>query len=141
MLSSIQIAGLFDHQYLWKECIAIFTFLQGDIQQRKAASGTITFCSCPGRSNNPQIPKPRLALSAFGWSGGMARLKIVHNKRSVSSLESKRGFFSRFNPFSTNVPLLYPSKTSENRTFSDVFRGYGIGTLVENGLIHKVSNY
>ena len=37
------------------------------------------------------------------------------------------------NPFSTNVPLLYPLKT-ENFRFSDVFRGYRSGTLVENGL-------
>ena len=36
--------------------------------------------------------------------------------------------------FSTNVPILYPLKTSENYRFSDVFRGYGIGTLDENGL-------
>ena len=36
-------------------------------------------------------------------------------------------------PFSTNVPLLYPLKTSENLCFSDVFRGYRSGTLVENG--------
>ena len=33
------------------------------------------------------------------------------------------------NPFSTNILLLYPFKT-----FSDVFRGYRSGTLVENGL-------
>ena len=39
-----------------------------------------------------------------------------------------------FNPFSTNVPLLYPPQTSENLRFSDVFRGYRSGTLVENGL-------
>ena len=38
------------------------------------------------------------------------------------------------NPFSTNVPLLYPLKTSENLQFSDVFRGYRSGTLVENEL-------
>ena len=37
------------------------------------------------------------------------------------------------NPFSTNVPLLYPLKTSENRRFS-VFSGYRRETLVENGL-------
>ena len=37
------------------------------------------------------------------------------------------------NPFSTNVPFLYPLKI-ENRKFSDVFRGYRSGTLVENGL-------
>ena len=40
-----------------------------------------------------------------------------------------------FNPFSTNVPLLYPLKTSENRRFSDVFSRYRSGTLVENGLM------
>ena len=35
-------------------------------------------------------------------------------------------------PFLTNVPLLYPFLY---RKFSDVFRGYRSGTLVENGLI------
>ena len=39
------------------------------------------------------------------------------------------------NPFPTNVPLLYPLKVSVNFQFSDDFRGYGSGTLVENGLI------
>ena len=39
---------------------------------------------------------------------------------------------SSFNPFSTNVPLLYPLKTSENLRFSDVFRGYRSATLVAN---------
>ena len=34
------------------------------------------------------------------------------------------------NPFSTNGPLLYPLKTSENY----LFRKYRSGTLVENGL-------
>ena len=38
------------------------------------------------------------------------------------------------NPFSINVPLLYPLKTSENLRFSDVFRGYRSRTLFENGL-------
>ena len=38
------------------------------------------------------------------------------------------------NPFSTNVPLPYPLKTSENLWFSDIFRGYRSGTLVENRL-------
>ena len=39
-----------------------------------------------------------------------------------------------FNLFSTNIRLVYPLKTSENRKFSDVFREYRSGTLVENGL-------
>ena len=38
------------------------------------------------------------------------------------------------NPFSTNVPRLYPLKTSENLRLSDVFRGYRSRTLIENGL-------
>ena len=37
------------------------------------------------------------------------------------------------NPFSTSTLLLYPLKTSENLRFSDVFRGYRRGTLIENG--------
>ena len=40
---------------------------------------------------------------------------------------------------STNVPLLYPLKTSENWRFSDVFRGYRIGILVETWV--KLSNH
>ena len=42
--------------------------------------------------------------------------------------------YQNFNPFSSNAPLLYPLKTSENLRFSDIFRGYRIGTLLENGL-------
>ena len=42
------------------------------------------------------------------------------------------------NPFLTNVPLLYPLKTSENSRFSAIFRGYRSGTLVENGLIYEL---
>ena len=45
-------------------------------------------------------------------------------------------FILFFNPFSTNAPLLYPLKTSKNHRFSEVFRGYRSGTLVENGLIN-----
>ena len=41
---------------------------------------------------------------------------------------------SQLNTFSTNVPLLYPLKTSENLWFSDAFRRYRSGTLVENAL-------
>ena len=41
---------------------------------------------------------------------------------------------TKFNIFSTNVPLLYPLKTSENRKFYNVFKECRIGILVENGL-------
>ena len=36
------------------------------------------------------------------------------------------------NPFSTNVPLLCPLITSKNRRFSDFYRGYRSGTMVQN---------
>ena len=48
-------------------------------------------------------------------------------------------FSSSFKSFSTNVPLLYPLKTSENLWFSNVSRGYRSGTLVENGLIIHIT--
>ena len=39
------------------------------------------------------------------------------------------------NPFQANIPFLYPLKTSENRSFSDVFRGYRNGKLDWNGFL------
>ena len=49
------------------------------------------------------------------------------------------GFFSVssfiINPFSTIVSPLNPLKISGKRRFSDVFRGFRNGTLVENGLM------
>ena len=45
-----------------------------------------------------------------------------------------RVFLTKFNPFSTNVPLLYPLKISENLHSSDAFREYRSETMVENGL-------
>ena len=38
------------------------------------------------------------------------------------------------NPFSTNVPPLYPLLYLQHLRFSDIFRGYKSRTLVENGL-------
>ena len=38
MLSSNQIARLFDDQYLWKERINILDFLHGDTHHRKVAT-------------------------------------------------------------------------------------------------------
>ena len=42
-------------------------------------------------------------------------------------------FENVFNPFPTNVPLLYPLKPSEK-----VFRYYRSGPLIENGLRAKI---
>ena len=41
------------------------------------------------------------------------------------------------NPFSTNVPFLYPLKI-ENLRFYDVFRRYRSGTFVEYGLMNGI---
>ena len=54
-------------------------------------------------------------------------------RQIVSFARTQNYFLQRI--FSTNVPLLYPLKTSENRRFCDVFRGYRSATLAENGLI------
>ena len=43
----------------------------------------------------------------------------------------------KINPFLANAPILYPLKTPENQRFSDVFRGYKLGTLATNGLIQE----
>ena len=44
---------------------------------------------------------------------------------------------TKINPYSTNVRLLYPLKTSENFWFLIFFRVYRSGTLVEDGVITK----
>ena len=47
------------------------------------------------------------------------------------------GIISRItemNPYLTNVPILYPLKKPENQSFSGVFRGYKIETLIRHGL-------
>ena len=50
--------------------------------------------------------------------------------------------FNNFlNPYLANVPILYPLKTPENQSFSDVFRGYKMETLAKNGLISVSMNY
>ena len=46
--------------------------------------------------------------------------------------ENLRWSFFKIKPFSTNVPLLHPLKTSEILRFSSVFRGYESEIFVEN---------
>ena len=71
-------------------------------------------------NNNTEV-KIKLTSLGFWKENKLLRVTLVKLKDIV------------FNPFSTNVPLLYPLKISENLRFS-VFRGYRYGTLVENGL-------
>ena len=46
--------------------------------------------------------------------------------------------FSMFNTFLVNVPILYLLKIPENQSFSGVFVGYKMRTLVRNGFNVKV---
>ena len=46
----------------------------------------------------------------------------------------EKGFLAFLNPYFPNVTFLYPLKTSKNRRFSDVFKGYRNVTLGEYGL-------
>ena len=39
------------------------------------------------------------------------------------------------NPSQATVPFLYPLNKYENQGFSDVFKGFTMGTVVRNGLI------
>lgn len=60
---------------------------------------------------------------------------LEHQHLSVFIYNNEHLFASWkvINSISTNIPLLYPLKTLENR-FS-VFKGYGMGRLVENGSV------
>ena len=71
-----------------------------------------------------------------------ARIRVVTDPYSLtwqirSSSKNRAAWYftiicKHINPFPTNVPLLYLLTTSENRDFSDVFRGYRNGTFDEN---------
>ena len=63
----------------------------------------------------------------------------IYIKTFISALEKSYSQISEtsinfFNPFQATGPFLYPLKTSENRRFSNVSRGYRNGTLASNGL-------
>ena len=63
-----EIAGFFDHQYLWKEAINTLDFLNRDSNQ-----GKITL-------SRPDMPG--LTKGEFGWSGvGLATLEVIQNGR------------------------------------------------------------
>ena len=51
---------------------------------------------------------------------------------SFQRLRKKNSGINWFNPIHANVLFLYPLKTSENQSFSDVFRGYRNVTLALN---------
>ena len=63
------------------------------------------------------------------------RRERVKEFRKYQMLFLSFSFNRKLNPYSTNAPLPYSLKIRENLQFSDVFRGYRSGTLVQNGLI------
>ena len=66
------------------------------------------------------------------WNPGVCE-SIVHMNPFCYSHDVTE-YRSDINPFPTNALLLYPLKTLENHRFSDIFRGYRSGILVEKGL-------
>ena len=58
-------------------------------------------------------------------------IRITKNMSNSLQLIFRKSRDETRNPFLVNVPLLYTLKTSENLQFSDVFRVYRNGTLVE----------
>ena len=62
----------------------------------------------------------------------IVKIKIISKKQN----QLPEVFYKKsvLNPFLANVPILYPLKTPENLWFSEVFRGYKMGTLARNGL-------
>ena len=57
-----------------------------------------------------------------------------HVDQFIYKRDLNENSFNLFNPYSPNVTLLYPLKTTENQKFSYVFRGYRNVTLGEYGL-------
>ena len=66
-----------------------------------------------------KVSKKRYLRSRFPLLKKLNLLKT----HCVFSTQSVHSFFY-FNPFNTNIPFLYPLKSSENVILSDIFRGY-----------------
>ena len=82
----------------------------------------------------------RLVLFPYNWQNVVV-LKGFTKLPGLCKGILPRKFFKIISyPFSTIVPLLYLLKTSENRRFFDVFKGYRSGTLFENGLTFSRCN-
>ena len=92
MLLFNQIAGFFDHQYIWKECIDILDFLHEGIHEGKVASKPTTFgWVCPGKPSYAQIC-PEF-LNAFCWSG---YVDVKHISDWNINKSRRRVFFQHF---------------------------------------------
>ena len=85
MLSSNQIAGFFDHDYLWKECMDIFYFLQGNVHQGKITFETTTFIWGMSRHCEQRPNLLRLAKDPLDRLGGIASLNIIQNEKLTNA--------------------------------------------------------
>ena len=74
----------------------------------------------------------REPLTAYIYMGPVYYQKLKHMVLDKMHARAKVGI----NIFSTNVPLLYSLKTSENRRFSDVFRAHRNEILVAKGFFY-----
>ena len=61
----------------------------------------------------------------------------MHQKKDRQNDDKLLLIKSLIKPYSPSVTFRYPQKTSENRRFSDVFRGYRNVTLGDYGLIQN----
>ena len=75
------------------------------------------------------------------------RIPIIQNTLDIVNevtmvfVKVKFGKYNWLNPFLPNVSFLYILKISENKKFSDVFRGYKKGTLKRKGLKIVSNNF
>ena len=73
MLSSSQITGFSDHQYLLKECINRFDIFGWNFSSRNSSIRDDYFWLCKSRHARP-YPCPRPAMRVFIYCRGMTRL-------------------------------------------------------------------
>ena len=83
-----------------------------------------------------QLPRGRCVLLSF--PAVLLPLLFFSVPESVNckmrnSMFRKESRVNEINPFSTNVPILYPQETSENLRFSDIFRGIGVEHWLKMG--------
>ena len=72
---------------------ASFLFFSCRYSLRKCSTWDYSWLGM-SRHVQPHSDLLRLPMSAFGWCGGITRLKIVQNKRSIDSLGNGRVFSS-----------------------------------------------
>ena len=107
----------------------------------------ITICRMQSKSMDTFLYDMRIQISnIYDGAFGEKSLQLLFQNENfyfttILQLSKRSWPLVAINPFPTNVPLLYPLRTSKNLRFSDIFRGYKSGTLAENGLIKSISMF